>query len=217
MKGLCWILFGPVVVILVGCAEGTRSKVPVRSAGETLTQPAMDPLTGTNDSAGGAVSSSTGKSAKEGSAAGTRERKLTGIRFDVPGRWLEQAESEFYEAKYVIPSEHGEMTLTLTTMGGGIEANLNRWVGQFRLEPGAKPRREKLSVDGLNGDWLDVRGTFRSRVGNSPGPHPDWRLLGVAIPTKPRPFLLKLIGPRPAVAKFQDEFRKFVRSGRVDP
>ncbi|MBQ15545.1 MAG: hypothetical protein CMJ65_00330 [Planctomycetaceae bacterium] len=212
MKGGCGVLLAVAIAWPIGCGEADRPKVPVRVAGESLTRPLDDTATPADATAPAAVS----PAEKSSKTAATRERKLTGIRFDVPTGWSEQAESEFYEAKYVIPSEHGEMTLTLTTMGGGIEANLNRWVGQFRLAPGEKPRRETLSVDGLKSEWIDVRGTFRSRVGNSPGPHSDWRLLGAAIPTKPRPFLLKLIGPRSAVAEFGEEFRKFVRSGRVD-
>ncbi len=108
------------------------------------------------------------------------------------------------------------MMLTLTTMGGGVEANLERWVGQFQQSPGSRPRRDTLRVDGTSSEWLDVRGTFRSRVGNRPGPHEDWRLLGVAIPMRPRPFLLKLVGPRAAVSDFEDDFRSFVRSAQLD-
>ena len=109
-----------------------------------------------------------------------------------------------------------EMMLTLTTMGGGIEANLERWVGQFQLDSGDRPRRDTLSVDGEKSQWLDVRGTFRSQVGDRPGPPQDGRLLGVAIPMSRRPFLLKLVGPRAAVSSFEAEFRSFVRSGQLD-
>ena len=146
----------------------------------------------------------------------TRSRQLTGIRFDVPVDWNEQPKSDFYEAKYLIPSEEGEMVLTLTSMGGGIDANLQRWVGQFQQDPDERPRRETLRIDGAKSEWLDVRGTFRSRVGTSPGPHENWRLLGVAIPMKPRPFLLKLIGPRAAVSGFEAEFKTFARSAQLD-
>lgn len=185
-----------------GCGEAPVSKVRVRSAGEVLVRKAGD------DS----------NSSEDGLESGTasRVKQLTGIRFDVPASWDEQPESEFYEAKYLIGSESGEMMLTLTTMGGGVEANLERWVGQFQQSPGSRPRRDTLRVDGTSSEWLDVRGTFRSRVGSRPGPHEDWRLLGVAIPMRPRPFLLKLVGPRAAVSEFEDEFRSFVRSAQLD-
>lgn len=194
---LCWI---------AGCAEAPVTVAPVRSAGEAVVRPA-----GSEPPGAKAAKSSPGDATST-----TANKQLMGIRFDVPKSWNEQPESEFYEAKYVIPSDEGEMTLTLTTMGGGIDANLQRWVGQFQQDSGDRPRRDTLRVDGTEAEWLDVRGTFRSRVGNSPGPHTDWRLLGVAIPMTPRPFLLKLVGPRGAVSSFEDEFRTFVRSGQLD-
>ena len=194
---LCWI---------AGCAEAPVTVAPVRSAGEAVVRPA-----GSDPPGAEAAKPSPGEATST-----TAAKQLMGIRFDVPKAWNEQPESEFYEAKYVIPSDEGEMTLTLTPMGGGIDANLQRWVGQFQQDSGDRPRRDTLRVDGTEAEWLDVRGTFRSRVGNSPGPHTDWRLLGVAIPMTPRPFLLKLVGPRGAVSSFEDEFRTFVRSGQLD-
>jgi len=188
---------------LLGCGETPTQSVPVRSAGQSAVRPAGE------DAGAPEVEVAGGK-------PGTRVKQLTGIRFDVPTAWDEQPESEFYEAKYLIASDEGEMMLTLTTMGGGIEANLQRWVGQFQLDSGDRPRRDTLSIDGAKSQWLDVRGTFRSQVGSTPGPHQDWRLLGVAIPMSRRPFLLKLVGPRAAVSSFEDEFRGFVRSGQLD-
>ena len=194
------------VFLTAGCGEAPVTVAPVRSAGEAVVRTAGSAEKGVQ---------APGPSPGETTSA-TAVKQLMGIRFDVPKAWDEQPESEFYEAKYVIPSDEGEMTLTLTTMGGGIEANLQRWVGQFQQDDGDRPRRDTLRVDGTEAEWLDVRGTFRSRVGNSPGPHMGWRLLGVAIPMTPRPFLLKLIGPRAAVSSFEKKFRTFVRSGQLD-
>ena len=191
------------VLCITGCGEEPVAVVPVRSDGEPAVRPSGDePRTSPHGA--------------DDPEKATRVKQLTGIRFDVPRAWNEQPESEFYEAKYVIPSDEGDMTLTLTTMGGGIDANLQRWVGQFLQAPGDRPRRDTLRVDGTRSEWLDVRGTFRSQVGSSPGPHDNWRLLGVAIPMSRRPFLLKLVGPHAAVSSFEDQFRGFVRSARLD-
>lgn len=196
-----------------GCQDRVREPAPTRVAGESLAGEDHGPGDIQEKPAPG---TKTEASDSDPEGDGTAERHFQGIRFNVPAAWVEQPASEFYEAKYVIPAEQGEMTLTMTTMGGGIEQNLARWVGQFQREAGDKPRRETLLVGGTRSQWLDVRGTFRSRVGNNPGPHRGWRLLGVAIPMQPRDFLIKLIGPRPAIAAFQEEFRQFVRSGTLD-
>ena len=179
---LCWIS---------GCAEAPVTVAPVRSAGEAVVRPA-----GSDPPGAEAAKPSPGEATST-----TAAKLLMGIRFDEPKAWNEQPESEFYEAKYVIPSGEGEMTLTLTTMGGGIDANLQRWVGQFQQDSGDRPRRDTLRVDGTEAEWL---------------PHTVWRLRGVASPMTPRPFLLKLVGPRGAVSSFEDEFRTFVRSGQLD-
>ena len=202
MRWMVAVVLGSVACGMSGCGERPVAPVPVRPAGSPPTRPAGGSVTEDGDEV---VSDQT-----------TRSRQLTGIRFDVPVDWNEQPKSDFYEAKYLIPSEEGEMVLTLTSMGGGIDANLQRWVGQFQQAPDERPRRETLRIDGAKSEWLDVRGTFRSRVGTSPGPHENWRLLGVAIPMKPRPFLLKLIGPRAAVSGFEAEFKTFARSAQLD-
>lgn len=207
MWSCCRAVGLPAVVLwAVGCGEEPAATVPVRSAGQTAVPSSAE--------VPGEVQTPTGPVDKPDAA--TRVKQLTGIRFDVPKGWAEQPQSEFYEAKYVIPSGEGDMTLTLTTMGGGIEANLQRWVGQFGQASGERPRRDTLNVDGTRSEWLDVRGTFRSQVGSRPGPHENWRLLGVAIPMSPRPFLLKLVGPRAAVSSFENQFRGFVRSAQMD-
>ena len=202
MRWMVAVVLGSVACGMSGCGERPVAPVPVRPAGSPPTRPAGGSVTEDGD--------------EVVSDQATRSRQLTGIRFDVPVDWNEQPKSDFYEAKYLIPSEEGEMVLTLTSMGGGIDANLQRWVGQFQQAPDERPRRETLRIDGAKSEWLDVRGTFRSRVGTSPGPHENWRLLGVAIPMKPRPFLLKLIGPRAAVSGFEAEFKTFARSAQLD-
>ena len=202
MRWIVAVVLGSVACGMSGCGEEPVARIPVRPPGTPPARPAGQAAASDGDEAVG--------------DATIRTRQLTGIRFDVPVDWNEQPKSEFYEAKYVIPSEEGEMVLTLTSMGGGIDANLQRWVGQFQQDPDEGPRRETLRIDGAKSEWLDVRGTFRSRVGTSPGPHENWRLLGVAIPMKPRPFLLKLIGPRAAVSGFEADFRKFARSAQLD-
>lgn len=207
MRCCCWCAWLLATVLwTTGCGEDPVVVVPVRSAGQPAVGPHVD----------GPGTTGVPTPAADESHTATRVKQLTGIRFDVPKAWDEQPESEFYEAKYVIPSDEGDMMLTLTTMGGGIEANLQRWVGQFRQDPGDRPRRDTLRVDGKRSEWLDVRGTFRSQVGSRPGPHENWRLLGVAIPMSPRPFLLKLVGPRAAVSSFEDQFRGFVRTAQMD-
>lgn len=143
------------------------------------------------------------------------DRAFAGIRFKIPVEWRELPNQQFVDAKFVIPSAQGDMELTMTTMGGGIEKNLSRWSGQVQQAPGDTPHRETITVDGVEATWVDLRGTFASSVGQNAGPRDNWRMIGVAIPQEPRDFYLKLVGPRSAVVEIHDQFREFVRSGSI--
>lgn len=145
-----------------------------------------------------------------------REREFPGIALTVPASWTELPNQGFVDAKYLVPHPEGEMELTLTTMGGGIDPNVDRWVGQFQVEPGDAPQRESLLIDGVDARWIDVRGTFHSRVSGNPGPHENWAMLGVAIPNRPKDFYIKLTGPRDAIVGFRDAFREFLQTIQID-
>ena len=119
------------------------------------------------------------------------------------------------DSKYIIPTEHGEMEMTLTSMGGGVEANLNRWVGQVGREPGEEPTWSTVDVAGIESRKVDVRGSFNSTVGSNPGAKEDWRLIGIAVPL-PRDFFIKLVGPREAVVEFKDELDAFLKTAHLD-
>lgn len=146
---------------------------------------------------------------------GTEHRHYAGIGFDLPNYWQELPDQQFVDSKFIIPAENGDMEITLTSMGGGIEANLNRWVGQVGREPGDEPSWSTVDVAGMESRQVDVRGSFNSKVGDNPGTKQDWRLIGIAVPT-PRNFFIKLVGPRASVVDFQDELATLLKSAHLD-
>lgn len=187
---------GLFLLLIVGCtsqSEDDRSvpPVPVASA-ETSLEPAQ-----------------------AASADGSTHRHYSGIGFEIPNHWQEIPNQTMVDSKYLIPSEHGEMEITLTSMGGGIQANLDRWVGQVGSEPGDEPSWSTVDVAGIEARMVDVRGSFNSTVGSDPGAKEDWRLIGIAIPL-PRDFFVKLVGPREAVVEFQEELEAFLKSAHLD-
>ena len=121
MRWMVAVVLGSVACGMSGCGERPVAPVPVRPAGSPPTRPAGGSVTEDGDEV---VSDQT-----------TRSRQLTGIRFDVPVDWNEQPKSEFYEAKYVIPSEEGEMVLTLTSMGAGSTRTSNAGLANSSRTP----------------------------------------------------------------------------------
>ncbi|MBL6707419.1 MAG: hypothetical protein ISQ06_15015 [Planctomycetaceae bacterium] len=153
--------------------------------------------------------------AEQGGNGKSKHRHYEGIGFAIPDSWQELAGQQMVDSKYIIPTEHGEMEMTLTSMGGGIEANLNRWVGQVGREPGEEPTWSTVDVAGIESRKVDVRGSFNSTVGSNPGAKEDWRLIGIAVPL-PRDFFIKLVGPREAVVEFKDELDAFLKTAHLD-
>lgn len=147
-------------------------------------------------------------------AGGAKTRKYAGISFEIPAAWEELPNQTMVDSKYIVHTDQGDMELTLTSMGGGIEANLSRWVGQVGQAPGDEPTWSTVDVAGIESRMVDVRGSFNSRLPGQSGTQENWRLIGVAIPL-PRDFFVKLVGPREAVAAFQDELTAFLKTARL--
>ena len=143
----------------------------------------------------------------------TETREYAGLSFEVPTAWEELEKSQFYDSKFIVHSEHGDMELTLASVGGGIDANLNRWVGQVGQALGDEPTWSTVDVAGIESRMVDVRGSFNSRLPGQTGSQENWRLIGVAVPL-PRDFYVKLVGPREAVAEFQDDLTAFLRTAK---
>lgn len=143
-------------------------------------------------------------------------RKYTGITFNIPAEWRELPDQQFVDSKYIVTTSKGELELTLTSMGGGIDANMSRWAGQIQAAPTDPAQFDKLEIDGLSSTLLDVRGQYNSNVATSnSGTKEDWRLVGIGIPVPNRDFFIRLVGPREGVAEFYEQFMAFVKAGDV--
>jgi len=165
---------------------------------------------------------------------GPFEKTFDGIRFSVPAGWseVENPTPQFVDARFQIPTPHGEVRLTFSSNAGGADVNIERWIGQFQLPQGKRPSIEELSVGGASAKWVDLHGEFvggamsggtasgntasgNTASGNTASNGPIERMLGVAIPMGPRDFYLKLTGSNAAVSDVRDAFREFVRTARL--
>jgi hypothetical protein len=177
--------------------------------GETVSDPPV-PVAEEEAPLGGDLPESAGTS-------GPQERELGGVVFVIPEDWeevpLSGVRASILDASYRIPKAGAELEITFSSVGGGIEENINRWIDQFRTA-GDEPHTETLQVGGSTATWVDVRGTFNAGMSGGGGPRDNWRLLGVAIPRSEGDYYVKLTGPQPAVADVYDEFRRFVESAR---
>ena len=152
---------------------------------------------------------------------GPFEKSFEGIRFSVPAGWkeveLSGAQQGFIDARFQIPTPHGEVTLTCSSNAGGIETNVRRWVGQFHPPAGKRPVMGELDVGGKKATWVDLQGEFDAgpmAAANTTSQSIE-RMLGVAIPLAGgRDFYLKLTGSDAAVTDIRQSFREFARDAR---
>ncbi len=150
-----------------------------------------------------------------------RTHTIAGMKFRLPEKWTEveltKEQQGFVDARFQIPTSTDPLSLTVRSVGGGIEANIERWLGQVELEPGDSPKIEDFEVNGLTCKWVDLRGTFQSGMsGGNSGPQKNWRMIGIAVPHRPREIYLKVTGPRVAIAEVEDQIREFAKSATAE-
>lgn len=204
-------------VAVSGCYVGPydEEEPPVRSVGPAKTSSPRQMGIGKV----GSTLTNDEKVAELPNADGSQKRKYHGISFLIPKEWseirLSSAQQTVINSKYKIPTEKGDLELTLTNMGGGWESNLDRWAVQMGQQGRGGGERESISVDGVESHWVDVKGDYVAKFNDAQGPHTGFRLVGGVIRIKPQDFTLKLLGPSEAVADYHDKFMEFVKTAKV--
>src|SRR5258708_33517422 len=83
-----------------------------------------------------------------------------GVQWTQPKSWQAQAARAMRLATYLVP-EGGECGVYYfgPGQGGSVQANLDRWIGQFS-EPEGKPEIQNKTVPGLKVTTVDVAGAY---------------------------------------------------------
>ncbi len=143
-----------------------------------------------------------------------------GISWVVPESWKSDAPRPMRAATYLIspakgdtdPGECGVFYFG-EGQGGGVDANIDRWVSQFE---GAKaPVRKKEKLGGFGVTTVEVDGTFASSMGGPMGPKtpkPGFKLLGAIVEGPKGSVFFKLTGPAKTVEGARANFIKMLKS-----
>jgi len=144
------------------------------------------------------------------------------IAWDVPAGWETAPNpSAMRKATYKIKRAEGDPEdgdLSVTQVGGSVEQNVQRWVGQFDLKPGEEAKRTQRTVGDLKVTVVELGGTFKSGMpGMGPAtPKDKWALLGAIVETPTgMPWFFKLTGPEKTVTGARADFDKLVDSFRL--
>jgi hypothetical protein len=165
---------------------------------------------------------STVVSAQEATKFSVAEGKL---EFKAPATWAKKTPKvRIIEVEYEVPAAKGdEMAGRMTVMGAGgtVEANIDRWIGQFSQPGGGdtkdKTKIEKLKVSGQDVQWVDISGTYKDSAGPFAGgkgvDRENYRMLAAIVQTKDSGnYFLKFYGPKATVTENEKAFRDLVDS-----
>lgn len=149
------------------------------------------------------------------------------LKFTAPSGWVEEkASSTMRLAQYKLPKETSDAedaSLVLyyfgQSGGGGISANLERWIGQMKQPDGSdskdKAKQDALTVNGLKVTTIDLAGTYTAETAPGSGQflnNANYRLRAAVIETPKGSYYLKLVGPEKTVAKWDNSVTDFVKS-----
>ncbi len=140
-----------------------------------------------------------------------------GIKWTAPSDWKAQAARPMRAATYTVPPD-GECVVNFfgAGQGGGVEANVDRWKGQFRGPAGksADAQVKKRTVHGLAVTTIDVSGEYSGMGGPmAPGkPVAGYRLLGAIVEGPGGTVFIKFTGPAKTVAAQQQKFEQLLAS-----
>jgi hypothetical protein len=184
-------------LLLFGCRQG--------SAPDTAPTP----------SANGAAGPSSRNSS--GDSAGPIE--LDTITLTPPAGWERKPpSSQFVVAELVLTRAAGDDAdgrLTISTAGGSVEANIDRWKGQFDPQP-KEMSQEEVEIAGLKVTIVDFAGEFNDQRGPfAPAAlRRDYRMIAAVIPADGQLHFVKATGPKTTIAAHADEINQFIRSLR---
>ncbi len=143
------------------------------------------------------------------------------VKFTPPPDWIvETPTSTMRKAQYRLPRVNGDpedaelSVFYFPGEGGSVEANINRWKGQFQNTDGSPAtgvvsRRES---NGIPVTVVDVKGIYLAGNGmmGESKPKPNFRMLAAVAETAAGPWFFKLTGPVNTIAKWEPSFQSFL-------
>ncbi len=149
------------------------------------------------------------------------------ITLQAPAEWKKvQPKSNIVDYEFSAPADAAEgdekARITIMGAGGSVDANIERWYGQFE-QPDGKSTKEvaktdEFKVDGVTVHWVDVSGSFKDTMGGGPFSggktvlRKDYRVLGAIIVSKQQgQYFIKMTGHEDVVDKLAEGFKKSLK------
>jgi hypothetical protein len=140
------------------------------------------------------------------------------VRWTAPARWETKPAGGMRAATYIIPAAEGDSEgaecAVFVNLGGGVQANITRWVGQFEKTDGP-PNQKSETINELPVTTVDLSGTYKGggpMIGQPSMSKAGYRLLGAIVEGPEGDIFFKLTGPAKTVAAAQEEFQTMLKS-----
>lgn len=154
---------------------------------------------------------------------------VAGVRFAPPPDWLDQGPSGMRQAEFHHPPLAGDEAPAVVAVfyfgpdsGGGVQANLQRWVGQMAPPEGGDPAeaaaRSTFEAAGMRAHVVSLDGAYDPGGMGGPmaggGPQPGYRLVGVVLEGPQGNLFFKLTGPAATARAMEEGLLAMVRGAR---
>lgn len=159
-------------------------------------------------------------------AAISLAESAAGVSWTPPSNWKPGPEKPMRVVTYTVPAlagdqEPGECAVYYfgQGQGGGVQANIDRWIGQFQ-QPSGKPSKDvaqttKRTIHGLSVTTVDVSGSYGGMGGPMAATHsskPGYRMTAAIAEAPQGGVFFKFTGPARTVAASQTAFNKMLDS-----
>ena len=142
------------------------------------------------------------------------------MTFTAPGSWEKVTpKSNMLDAEFKVPrkgTDPADGRMTLMSAGGSVQANIDRWKGQFSGEKTAKI--DETTVAGQKVHMVNIVGTFMESSGGPFGPktkRENYRMLAAIVEYgKAGKYFIKLTGPKETLDANKDQLRSSSKASR---
>ena len=150
-----------------------------------------------------------------------------GLQWTTPEGWKNEGALPMRAATYAVAPAAGDKAPAECAVfyfgagqGGSIDANLERWKGQFQ-GPGGKPAAAQIAkrtLRGLNVTTIDASGEYSGGpMTASARGEPGYRLLGAIVEGPRGNVFVKFTGPAKTIAANQQKFEQLLASFQPAP
>ena len=147
--------------------------------------------------------------------------KVGGHTFTPPTTWKAgKPSNRMRAAQFTVPGPKGQSNAECVVFyfgpgaGGGVQANINRWLGQFAREPKPTTKVEQVKIGNTQVVYVFAEGTYMSGPPfGAKVPKPGSGMAAAVLGTQPGYIYIKLTGPKATTNAAMADYKKLIASG----